>query len=333
MNILVTGGLGYIGSHILCAYKGDTNKFIILDNLSNSEISTLGKIEKITGKNFKFFQNDLSNKSYIKKLLFKENINAVIHLAGFKSVEESFKNPIKYYNNNLIGTLNLIEAMDETSVRNLIFSSSATVYGHPQYLPINEKHPINPINPYGRNKANVESLLNDICFSNSDWGVCCLRYFNPIGAHTSGLIGECNYLNATNLFPMINKVITGKEKFLKIFGSDLKTKDGSGVRDYIHVMDIANAHISALDVMKNKKGISIYNLGSGSGFSVLEIVKATEKHLKKSIPFRFFPSRKGDVVSIYCSRENALHDLKWKPVHDLNSMIKSNLKFIKLFHS
>ena len=329
MNILVTGGLGYIGSHIICSSVKNLNKFIILDNLSNSELCTLNKIRKVTGQRFKFFHNDLTNKNYIKNLLVEENINVVVHLAGYKSVEESLKNPLKYYNNNLISTLNLIEAMEETSTRNLVFSSSATVYGDPKYLPIDENHPINPINPYGKNKANIESLLYDVCYSDPNWSVCCLRYFNPIGAHESGLIGECNYLNTTNLLPMINKVITGKEKFLKIFGSNLNTKDGTGIRDYIHVMDIANAHIKAIDYLKIKKGINIYNLGSGQGYSVLEVLKTTEKYLDQTIPFKFYPSREGDVVSIYCSRKNALTDLNWKPKHNLETMIKSNLKFIK----
>jgi UDP-glucose 4-epimerase len=299
MNILVTGGTGYIGSHTCVELLNAGYNVIIIDNLSNSKKETLTNIEKITGKSVKFYQNDVQNKEVLKQIFKENDISAVIHFAGFKAVGESVKKPLMYYRNNLDSTLTLLEVMNEMKVKKLVFSSSATVYGNPKTLPIKENFPLSTTNPYGSTKLMIENILRDLYTSDQDWSIAILRYFNPIGAHKSGLIGENPNDIPNNLMPYIVKVATGKLECLNIFGNDYNTKDGTGVRDYIHVVDLAKGHIKAIEKILKTSGIDAYNLGTGQGYSVLEIVNTFSKINNVKVNYKIAPRRPGDIDACY----------------------------------
>ena len=325
--ILVTGGLGYIGSHTVVELLNNDYEVVIVDNLSNSKIETLDKLKQITGKDIKYYQEDICNKEALRKI-FKENkIDSVIHFAGFKAVGESVSKPLKYYRNNIDSTLTLLEVMEENNCFNIIFSSSATVYGNPKSLPIYEDFPLSTTNPYGTTKLFIEYILNDLYISNDKWNITILRYFNPIGAHKSGLIGEDPRDIPNNLMPYIVKVATGELPVLSVFGDDYDTVDGTGVRDYIHVVDLAKGHVLAL---KNKEtGVKTYNLGTGHGTSVLELVNAFEKVNNIKVNKKIAPRRPGDIDACYASCEKAMKELGFKAELDIDEMCKSAYNFVK----
>ena len=325
--ILVTGGLGFIGSHTVVELIKNNYEVIIVDNLSNSKIETLDKLEKITGKQIKFYQVDLCNKMELEQI-FKENkIDSVIHFAGFKAVGESVSKPLKYYRNNLDSTISLLEVMEDNNCYNIIFSSSATVYGKPKSLPIYEDFPLSTTNPYGTTKLFIEQILNDLYVANNKWNITILRYFNPIGAHESGLIGEDPRDIPNNLMPYIVKVATGELPVLSIFGDDYDTVDGTGVRDYIHVVDLAKGHVCAL---KNKNnGVKIYNLGTGNGTSVLELVNAFERVNHIKVNKKIAPRRPGDIDACYAACDKAYKELGFKAELNIDEMCKSAYNFVK----
>ena len=326
MKVLVTGGCGYIGSHTAVLLLEQGMEVVIVDNLSNSKIDVLDKIKKITGKDVIFYEEDVCNKEALDEIFKKEKIDAVIHFAGLKAVGESVLVPLKYYQNNLISTLNLLEIMEKHEVYKLVFSSSATVYGSPKSLPIKEDFPLKTTNPYGSTKLMIEEILKDLYKANLKFDITILRYFNPIGAHKSGLLGEDPNGIPNNLMPYIVKVATAKLPVLNIFGNDYDTVDGTGVRDYIHVLDLANGHLLAL---KNENpGLKIYNLGTGKGTSVLELVKTFEKVNNVSIPYKIAPRRDGDVASCYASSEKAFKELGFKCQYDITSMCKDSYNFV-----
>ena len=325
--ILVTGGLGYIGSHTVVELLENGYDVVIIDNLSNSKIETLDKLKKITGKSIKYYQNDVCDKEILRKI-FKENkIDAVIHFAGYKAVGESVSKPLKYYRNNIDSTLSLLEVMEENNCLNIIFSSSATVYGKPASLPIYENFPLSTTNPYGTTKLFIENILNDLYISNNKWNITILRYFNPIGAHKSGLIGEDPKDIPNNLMPYIVKVAIGELPVLNIFGDDYDTVDGTGVRDYIHVVDLAKGHVLALNNKEN--GVKIYNLGTGRGTSVLELVNAFEKVNNVSINKKIAPRRPGDIDACFASCDRAFKELGFKAQKDIDEMCKDAYNFVK----
>ena len=325
--ILVTGGLGYIGSHTVVELIKNKYDVVIIDNLSNSKIETLSYLKKITGKDIKFYQNDVCDKEILRKI-FKENkIDSVIHFAGYKAVGESVLKPLKYYRNNIDSTLALLEVMEENDCRNIIFSSSATVYGKPETLPIKEDFPLSTTNPYGTTKLFIENILNDLYVADNRWNITILRYFNPIGAHESGLIGEDPRDIPNNLMPYIVKVANGELEVLSIFGDDYDTIDGTGVRDYIHVVDLARGHVLSL---KNKKsGVKIYNLGTGHGTSVLELVNTFEKVNKVKVNKKIAPRRPGDIDACFASVDKAFKELGFKTEYDIQKMCLDAYNFVK----
>ena len=313
MSILVTGGAGYIGSHTVVELINKGYDPIIVDDLSNSKIEVLDRIEKITGKKPKFYKINLLDKEKFEEVFKIEKITDVIHFAGFKAVGESVAKPLMYYNNNLNSTINLVDLMIKYSVNNLVFSSSATVYGDPKVLPLKEDCEVGGVtNPYGRTKFMIECILKDVQKANPDLNIALLRYFNPIGAHESGLIGEDPNGIPNNLMPYISQVAVGKLEYLGVFGDDYDTVDGTGVRDYIHVVDLALGHISALDKLNENSGLVIYNLGTGNGTSVLEMVHAFEETNKIKIPYVIKDRRPGDIASCYADCTKANNELKWK---------------------
>ena len=329
MNILVTGGLGFIGSHTCVELLNANYKVVIIDNLSNSNIDVLDKIEQITSKRPKFYKIDLCNKEKVREV-FKENkIDAVIHFAGYKAVGESVNNPLKYYRNNLDSTLTLLEVMKEENCHNLIFSSSATVYGTPKKLPIKEDFPLSTTNPYGTTKLMIERILKDVSISDKEISIIVLRYFNPIGSHKSGLLGENPNGIPNNLMPYIVRVANKELPFLNVFGNDYDTKDGTGVRDYIHVIDLAKGHLKALEKSVNFKGIEYYNLGTGTGYSVLELVKTFEKVNNVKIPYKIVNRREGDIAECYADPTKAYKELGFKAEYDIEDMCKDSYNFIK----
>jgi UDP-glucose 4-epimerase len=323
MKILLTGGAGYIGSHTAIAFIDAGYEVVLLDNLSNSDISVIERLAKIAGfrLNTKFV--DVRDTSKVKSILVDEKIDAVIHFAGLKAVGESSKEPINYYSNNVQGALSLIEAMQEVGVHKLVFSSSATVYGDPQYLPIDEAHPLVPTNPYGRNKLQIEQMLDDLAASDPKWSIMCLRYFNPVGAHDSGLIGEAPTGIPNNLMPYLADVAGGIRSSLSVYGSDYDTKDGTGVRDYIHVMDLAEGHLSALNYISKHKGIEFVNLGNGIGYSVLEMIAKFEEISCTKVPHIFTERRAGDIATCYADPALAKYLLGWVAKRDLTQMCQS----------
>ena len=323
-KILVTGGTGYIGSHTVVRLFEAGYEVVILDNLSNSKISVIDRIEKITNKRPLFIEGDIRDQSLLNKLFSDQEIDAVIHFAGLKAVGESVEEPLKYYENNVGGSISLLEAMKNANVTKMVFSSSATVYGEPQELPIKEDHPLNPTNPYGKTKLAVENLLRDLYRSSSSWKIFILRYFNPVGAHQSGLIGEDPNDIPNNLFPYIAKVAAGDIEKLKVFGDDYDTKDGTGVRDYIHVNDLADAHLRALEKLSQAKCEAI-NLGTGQGYSVLEIVKVFEKMSNRTINLSITNRRKGDVASCFADPTKAKVFLNWVALNNIDQMCRDSL--------
>lgn len=322
MSILVTGGAGYIGSHTVVELLNMGKDVVIVDNLSNSSILVLDRIKEITGKRPKFYQIDISNKELLRNVFEKEKIEAVIHFAGFKAVGESVKYPVMYYENNIMSTLSLIEIMSEYDVKKIVFSSSATVYGINNPSPLVEEMPTSATNPYGYTKVMLEQILKDIYVADSDWSIALLRYFNPIGAHESGMIGENPLGIPNNLMPFIAQVAVGKRQELSVFGNDYDTVDGTGVRDYIHVVDLAFGHIKALEKISESKKVHIYNLGSGVGTSVLELIKTFEIENKIQIPYKIVPRRAGDVAICFANADKALNELNWKTTKTIADMCR-----------
>ncbi len=328
MKILVTGGTGYIGSHTVVELLNNNYEVIVIDNLSNFKIDVIDKIKKITGKDFLFYRGDVRDESLLEKIFSSNNIDAVIHFAGYKAVGESVKKPIMYYQNNLISTLNLCKVMSKHAVKNIVFSSSATVYGNPQKLPISEKDKvISATNPYGETKVMIERILKDIYNSDNTWNIAILRYFNPIGAHKSGLLGENPNDIPNNLMPYIVKVATQELKKLSVFGNDYNTKDGTGVRDYIHVVDLAKGHIKAIEWVLKNNGIDTFNLGTGRGYSVLDIINNFEKYNNIKIPYQIVDRRPGDIAECYADVSYAKEKLNWSSEYDLEDMVKDSFNF------
>ncbi|MGI2069308.1 UDP-glucose 4-epimerase GalE [Shewanella baltica] len=324
MTILVTGGTGYIGTHTVVELLNAGNDVIVLDNLSNSSIEALNRVERITGKSVIFYQGDILNKALLQKVFNDHAIDSVIHFAGLKAVGESVAKPLKYYENNVTGTLILCQVMAEFKVKNLVFSSSATVYGDPASLPITEDFPTGATNPYGQSKLMVEHILADVHNADPSWNIARLRYFNPVGAHASGLIGEDPNDIPNNLMPFIAQVAVGKRAALSVFGDDYPTHDGTGVRDYIHVVDLANGHLKALAKLATKPGLVTYNLGTGQGYSVLDMVHAFEKACGKPIAYQIAPRRPGDIAACYADPTHAREDLGWQATHTLADMANSS---------
>ncbi|WMB71720.1 UDP-glucose 4-epimerase GalE [Shewanella oncorhynchi] len=324
MTILVTGGAGYIGTHTVVELLNAGNDVIVLDNLSNSSIEALNRVERITGKSVTFYQGDILNKALLQKVFNDHAIDSVIHFAGLKAVGESVVKPLKYYENNVTGTLILCQVMAEFKVKNLVFSSSATVYGDPASLPITEDFPTGATNPYGQSKLMVEHILADVHNADPSWNIARLRYFNPVGAHASGLIGEDPNDIPNNLMPFIAQVAVGKRTALSVFGNDYPTHDGTGVRDYIHVVDLANGHLKALAKLATKPGLVTYNLGTGQGYSVLDMVKAFEKACGNTIAYQIAPRRPGDIAACYADPTHAREDLGWQATHTLEDMANSS---------
>ena len=328
MSVLVTGGAGYIGSHTVVELLNRGEKIIIVDNFSNSKPEALDKIKKITGKEFKFYEVDLLDKDKLEKV-FEENsdIDSVIHFAGLKAVGESVAKPVEYYHNNITGTLILLDVMKKYNCKKIVFSSSATVYGNPKTVPISEDFPLSTTNPYGSTKLMIEQILNDVYISDNSWSVILLRYFNPIGAHESGLIGESPNGIPNNLMPYINQVACGKLEYLRVFGNDYDTIDGTGVRDYIHVVDLAKGHLKALDKARNMEGVEVYNLGTGTGYSVLEIVKAFEQATGVEIKYKIVDRRPGDIATCYANANKAKNELGWEAQKGILEMCKDSWKW------
>lgn len=324
MTILVTGGAGYIGTHTVVELLNAGSDVIVLDNLSNSSIEALNRVERITGKSVTFYQGDILNKALLQKVFNDHAIDSVIHFAGLKAVGESVAKPLKYYENNVTGTLILCQVMAEFKVKNLVFSSSATVYGDPASLPITEDFPTGATNPYGQSKLMVEHILADVHNADPSWNIARLRYFNPVGAHASGLIGEDPNDIPNNLMPFIAQVAVGKRAALSVFGDDYPTHDGTGVRDYIHVVDLANGHLKALAKLATKPGLVTYNLGTGQGYSVLDMVHAFEKACGNTITYQIAPRRPGDIAACYADPTHAREDLGWQATHTLEDMANSS---------
>ena len=320
MRVLVTGGAGYIGSHTVVELLESGYEVSVVDNLINSSEEALKRVSQITGKEVAFYEEDIRNKEALKKIFEKERPEAVIHFAGLKAVGESVEKPLMYFDNNIIGTIELLNVMKETGVKNFVFSSSATVYGKPESVPISEDAKTYTTNPYGRTKLMIEKMLTDICAAEPDWNVILLRYFNPIGAHESGLIGEDPKGIPNNLLPYIAKVATGKLERINVFGDDYDTPDGTGVRDYIHVVDLARGHVKALEKIVSNPGLKIYNLGTGNGYSVLEIIAAFNKACGKELPYVITGRRAGDVDSCYANPSLAKEELGWEAEYGIDKM-------------
>lgn len=330
MAILVTGGAGYIGSHTAIELLNKEKDIIIIDNFYNSKPEVLEKIKKITGKEFKFYEMDYLDKEKLERVFEENEIDAVMNFAGYKSVGESVKKPIEYYTNNISGCLTLLDTMRKYNVKKFIFSSSATVYGEPEMIPLTEEcRTGGTTNPYGTTKLFIEQILKDIYTSDNTWDICILRYFNPIGAHESGLIGEEPQGIPNNLMPYIVRVANGELKELSVFGNDYNTPDGTGVRDYIHVVDLAKGHIKALEKLdKEKSGLYIYNLGTGKGYSVLEMVKAFEKTTGKKVNYKIVERREGDIATCYANPKKAKKELNWVAEKNLEDMCKDSWNYI-----
>ena len=327
MTILVTGGCGYLGSHTCVELLNAGYKAVVLDNLSNSSEEALNRVMEITGKPITFYKADLLDKEALRNLFIKEAPHAVIHFAGLKAVGESVSIPLRYYSNNLTGTLHLCQAMSEFNVRKLVFSSSATVYGNPDHVPVREDAPLQPTNPYGRTKLMIEDLLRDLHASDPTWHIALLRYFNPVGAHASGRIGEEPRGVPSNLVPYLSRVALGKLPQLQIFGGDYPTPDGTGIRDYVHVTDLAVGHIKALEKLESHQGIEAYNLGTGRGLSVLDMIRAFEQASGRRITYNVTGRRSGDSAVSYANADKALRELNWKAERTLAQMCESAWKW------
>ena len=320
MNILVTGGAGYIGSHTCVQLLDAGYGVVVMDNLSNSSKKSLERVKELTGKEVKFYETDILDRPGLDKIFTENKIDAVIHFAGLKAVGESVAIPLKYYENNIAGTVTLCQAMSDHGVKKMVFSSSATVYGDPHTVPIKEDFPTSATNPYGRTKLMIEEILKDLYVSDNGWDIAILRYFNPVGAHKSGLMGEDPNGIPNNLMPYISQVAIGKLPQLSVFGNDYNTPDGTGVRDYIHVVDLANGHLCALNKIKDNVGVVTYNLGTGHGYSVLDMVKAFEKASGKTVAYKIVDRRPGDIAACYADPAKAEAELGFKAQFGLEDM-------------
>lgn len=327
MSVLVTGGAGYIGSHTVIDLTENGFEPVVVDNLCNSKRVALDRVEQITGKKIKFYEYDVCDIERLREIFRNETIDAVIHFAGLKAVGESVRKPLEYYRNNLISTLNLVQVMREFGCRNLVFSSSATVYGQPKSVPIREDFALSTTNPYGATKLMIEDMLRDIYKADSSLNIALLRYFNPIGAHASGLIGEDPNGVPNNLMPYITQVAIGKLPRLNVFGDDYPTHDGTGVRDYIHVLDLAHGHILALNKLRTDCGLVTYNLGTGHGYSVLDMVKAFERVSGKAIPYTVGPRRAGDIAECYADPSLALREIGFSCRYGLDDMCRDSWRW------
>ncbi len=325
--ILVTGGAGYIGSHTSVELLEAGYDIAIIDNFSNSKPESLKRIKKITGKDFKFYEADLLDREAVEKIFEENSIDAVIHFAGLKAVGESVAMPIEYYHNNIGSTLVLCDVMRKHGCKKIVFSSSATVYGNPASVPISEDFPLSTTNPYGSTKLMIEQILRDIYVSDNEWSIALLRYFNPIGAHSSGLIGEDPNGIPNNLVPYIAQVAVGRLDHLNVFGNDYNTKDGTGVRDYIHVVDLSLGHIKAVEKVMGTTGVDAYNLGTGNGYSVLEVVKAYEKACGREIKYEIAPRRPGDIAECYANPDKSRELLGWEAKYGIDEMCATSWNF------
>lgn len=327
MRILVTGGAGYIGSHTCVELLNAGYEVVIADNMNNAKPQALEAIREITGKDFAFYEIDLRDRSAMEEMFSREKIDAAIHFAGHKAVGESVAKPLMYYDNNLCGFIVLAETMSKFGVKKLVFSSSATVYGMNNPVPFREEMPTSATNPYGFTKVMIEQMLDDLCHADGEWAVCKLRYFNPIGAHESGLIGEDPNGIPNNLLPYIAKVAAGKLEKLSVFGDDYDTPDGTGVRDYIHVVDLAKGHLAALRYIENHSGSEAVNLGTGNGVSVLEIVEAFKKASGRDVPYQIVARRPGDIASSYADASKAAQELGWHAEKNIDDMCRDGWNF------
>ena len=327
MNILLTGGAGYIGSHVAVSLLQAGHTPIIFDNFCNSSPAVSDQLNELAGRPVRVIRGDVRETDRLRELLGAEKIEAVIHLAGLKAVSESVADPLSYYANNVGGALSLLSAMEAAEVRKIVFSSSATVYGEPQYLPIDEKHPKQAANPYGQTKLICEQLMTDLAAADERWEISLLRYFNPIGAHDSGLIGEDPTGTPNNLMPIVLRVADGRQDRLHVYGNDYPTDDGTAVRDYIHVVDLADGHVAALDALAGGGGAQAYNLGTGHGTSVLELLKTFERVAGASVPFAIAPRRQGDVATLYASADEARRVLNWAATRNIEEMCIDSWRF------
>ena len=330
MAILVTGGTGYIGSHTVVELQNNGYDVVVLDNLSNSSVKSLDRVKAITGKDVKFYEGDIRDRKILEKIFDNEKIDSCIHFAGLKAVGESVEKPWEYYDNNITGTLTLVDEMRKHGVKNIIFSSSATVYGDPAQIPITEECPKGQCtNPYGWTKSMLEQILSDMQKADNEWNVVLLRYFNPIGAHQSGTMGENPNGIPNNLMPYITQVAVGKREELGVFGNDYDTPDGTGVRDYIHVVDLADGHVKALKKIEENAGLCIYNLGTGTGYSVLDIVKNFEEANDLKIPYSIKPRRAGDIATCYADPTKAKKELGWEAKYGIKEMCADSWRWQK----
>ncbi len=330
MAILVTGGTGYIGSHTVVELQNNGYDVVVLDNLSNSSVKSLDRVKTITGKDVKFYEGDIRDRKILEKIFDNEKIDSCIHFAGLKAVGESVEKPWEYYDNNITGTLTLVDEMRKHGVKNIIFSSSATVYGDPAQIPITEECPKGQCtNPYGWTKSMLEQILSDMQKADNEWNVVLLRYFNPIGAHQSGTMGENPNGIPNNLMPYITQVAVGKREELGVFGNDYDTPDGTGVRDYIHVVDLADGHVKALKKIEENAGLCIYNLGTGTGYSVLDIVKNFEEANNLKIPYSIKPRRAGDIATCYADPSKAKKELGWEAKYGIKEMCADSWRWQK----
>ena len=331
MSVLVTGGAGYIGSHTVVELLNSGKDVVIIDNFSNSKPEVLENIKKITGKDFKFYEVDYLNRKELEKVFEENDIEAVLNFAGYKAVGESVKKPLEYYENNISGAIVLLETMKKYNVKKFIFSSSATVYGEPERIPLTEDCKTGgTTNPYGTSKLFIEQILKDLYASDNSWDICILRYFNPVGAHESGLIGEEPQGIPNNLMPYVVRVASGELKELSVFGNDYDTPDGTGVRDYIHVVDLAKGHLAALNKLdKEGKGLYIYNLGTGTGYSVLDMVKSFENATGQKVNYKIVDRRPGDIAECYADPKKAKEELEWEAEKNLEDMCVDSWNYIK----
>lgn len=329
MKILVTGGAGFIGSHAAVVLQHAGHEIVVLDNLCNSDAEVIDRIGYITGYAPVFVNADVRDSEIVEQVLVSHKIDAVMHFAGLKAVGNSVQNPLDYYDNNVSGAIALLKVMKSANVKSLVFSSSATVYGEPKYLPFDELHPTNAVNPYGRTKLHIEEILKDVADSDTCWRIANLRYFNPVGAHESGLIGESPRGIPNNLMPFLARVAEGTLPFLQVFGDDYPTRDGTGVRDYIHVMDLAEGHLAALDFLANNAGLHVFNLGAGEGVSVLEMINEYQNVSGLQIDYQISPRRSGDIAEFYADPSKAKRDLGWECRRSLAEMCSSSWHYQK----
>ena len=325
-TILVTGGCGYIGSHTVLELLNKGYDVVVVDNFSNSSFESIRRVQKITGREVTFYEADIRDVEAMEKVFQSHTFDAVIHFAAFKAVGESCKLPLKYYENNISGTVSLLKIMEKYNVKKIIFSSSATVYGDPQYLPLDENSPLSTTNPYGSTKLMMEMIMQDLYKADKEWNIILLRYFNPVGAHESGCIGEDPKGIPNNLMPFVAQVATGKLACINVFGNDYDTPDGTGVRDYIHVVDLANGHIAAIERC-NEAGVHIYNLGTGIGYSVMDMIKAFEKACGKALPYKICDRRPGDIAACYAAPDKAKKELGWEAKYGIEEMCATQWKW------